>query len=121
MADRDLKTALKLGLKGCCPACGNAPLFRKFLKPVDKCGSCGQDWTHHRADDFPAYLVIIILGHLLVPIVLEVNLLFDMPSLVQVFLWPALVAICALLLIQPAKGAVIGFQWARRMHGFEHG
>lgn len=121
MADRDLKSAVLHGVRGRCPSCGKAPLFQRFLKPVERCPSCGQDWTHQRADDFPAYLVILILGHLLVPIVLEVNLSFDVPVGVQIILWPVLVAVCALLMIQPAKGAVIGFQWARRMHGFDRG
>jgi uncharacterized protein (DUF983 family) len=27
--------------------------------------------------------------------------------------------ISSLLLLQPVKGAVVGFQWALRMHGFD--
>ena len=38
---------------------------------------------------------------------------------VQMVLWPTLIAVLALLLIGPAKGAVIAVQWALRMHGFE--
>lgn len=117
--DRDLKAALKHGLKGQCPACGGARLFQRFLKPVETCPSCDQDWTPQRADDFPAYLVILILGHLLIPLVIEVNLSFDIAVGVQVVLWPLVVASCALAMIQPVKGAVIGFQWARHMHGFD--
>ena len=86
--------------------------------PVAACAACGQDWSHQSADDFPAYLVIILLGHLLLPIVIEVNHLFAPGMVTQMILWPALAGTLALLLIQPAKGAVIAFQWARRMHGF---
>lgn len=119
MSDRDLRMALKRGFKGRCPACGNARLFTGFLKPVHDCPSCSVPWHHQRADDFPAYLVILILGHVLVPIVIEVNLLLDPPIIFQMIFWPTLMAVLALLLIQPMKGAVIGFQWAKRMHGFE--
>jgi uncharacterized protein (DUF983 family) len=116
-ADRLLGTALPRGLKGQCPACGHAPLFRAFLKPVSCCAACGQDWTRQQADDFPAYIVILLLGHLLVPLVVEANLLLAPPLVAQMIGWPLLTLVLALLLIQPAKGGVIAWQWARRMHG----
>jgi uncharacterized protein (DUF983 family) len=116
--ERDLRSALVRGAKGHCPACGEAALFGRFLKPVGHCPACGQDWSHQRADDMPAYLVVLVLGHLLVPFVVAANLHFDIPMTVQMALWPGLALILALLLIQPAKGAVIAFQWAKRMHGF---
>ena len=70
MEKRDLWTALKRGFRGRCPRCGDGKLFRAFLKVDDHCSACGQDFTPHRADDLPAYLVIIIVGHLLVPVAL---------------------------------------------------
>ncbi|MBK5264795.1 MAG: DUF983 domain-containing protein [Alphaproteobacteria bacterium] len=119
IADRPFLPRLSLALRGRCPACGQAPLFARFLKPVDHCSHCGQGWQGHQADDFPAYLVILLLGHIIIPIVVEVNLLFSPSVAIQMALWPTLTAILALLLIQPAKGAVIAFQWSRHMHGFE--
>lgn len=119
--DRPFLPPLRLALRGRCPACGQAPLFARFLKPVDRCARCGQDWQGHQADDFPAYLVILLLGHLLVPLVIEVNLAFAVPLAAQMIAWPSLTAVLALLMIQPAKGAVIAYQWSRRMHGFEKG
>jgi uncharacterized protein (DUF983 family) len=105
--------ALKRGLAGKCPACGKARLFDRFLKPVSSCASCGRDWTVQRSDDFPAYLVVLILGHLLIPIVVEANLLYDISTSVQMLLWPALAIAGALAMIQPAKGFVIALIWAR--------
>src|ERR1700730_19039128 len=35
-------------------------LFRAFLKVDNRCSVCGLDFTPHRADDLPAYLVIVI-------------------------------------------------------------
>ncbi|WP_184474902.1 DUF983 domain-containing protein [Rhizorhapis suberifaciens] len=119
--DRPFLPLLRRALRGRCPSCGKAPLFRRFLKAVEHCKNCGQRWDGHQADDFPAYLVILLLGHLIVPIVVEVNMMFSPPIHVQMLFWPALTAILALLMIQPAKGAVIAFQWSRRMHGFEKG
>ena len=64
---------MKRGLLGRCPHCGEGRLFRAFLKVADHCAACGQDSTTHRADDLPAYLVIVIVGHIVVPVVLSVE------------------------------------------------
>ncbi|KQX18366.1 MULTISPECIES: DUF983 domain-containing protein [unclassified Sphingomonas] len=121
IGERDLRSALLRGLRGECPACGGARLFGRFLKPVSHCPACGQDWTLHSADDMPAYLVVLILGHVLVPILVAVNMRYDLPMWLDMSLWPGLALIMALAMIQPVKGAVIGFQWAKRMHGFAGG
>src|SRR5437899_10541218 len=64
---RDLWSSLKRGFRGRCPRCGEGKLFRAFLKVDNRCSVCGLDFTPHRADDLPAYLVIIIVGHIVVP------------------------------------------------------
>ena len=115
---RSARHAMLTGFRGRCPACGQTRLFGRYLKPMAVCSACGQDWTHQRADDFPAYIVILLLGHLIVPLVVEVNRWFAPSMMVQMILWPTLTAVLALLLLQPVKGAVIGLQWAKRMHGF---
>ncbi len=118
---RPLKPALLFGLRGKCPACGEGRLFPRFLKPADRCASCGEALNGHQADDFPAYIVILLLGHILVPTMIEINHFFDVPLLWQSMIWPALALILAMAMIQPVKGAVIALQWARRMHGFAAG
>lgn len=115
---RPLGPAIALGLRGRCPACGEGRLFGRFLKPVAACSSCGQPWNVHRADDFPAYIVILLLGHILVPLMIEVNSALSIPLGWQAAIWPTLAAILAVAMIQPVKGAVIAFQWAKRMYGF---
>ena len=62
--------ALLRGLRGKCPRCDGARLFRAWLKPVDRCPYCAQDWSIQQADDFPAYIGIIVTGHLLAPVVI---------------------------------------------------
>ena len=116
--DRDTRTSVLRGAKGCCPSCGKARLFGRFLKPVPQCPACGQDWTVQTADDMPAYLVILILGHVLVPCIVAVNLRYDVSTGLQMVLWPMTALILSMLMIQPMKGIVIGYQWAHRMQGF---
>jgi uncharacterized protein (DUF983 family) len=76
---------------------------------------------HHHADDAPAYFVILIVGHIVVPLALAIELAYRPAYWIQFAFWlPATVAL-ALLLLQPVKGAIVALQWAYRMHGFDPG
>jgi uncharacterized protein (DUF983 family) len=111
--------AMKCGFFGRCPRCGKGRMFRAFLKVADNCPACGEELHHHRADDFPAYVVIVIVGHILVPLVLLVETHIAPPFWVGMTLWPALVVALTLALIQPVKGAIVALQWVMGMHGFD--
>lgn len=106
------------GLGGCCPRCGGGRLFRAFLKPADRCAACGQDWSHQRADDFPAYIAILVTGHLLAPIIILLSRDFDLgPGAMAAIIVP-LALVMLLAMLQPAKGAVIAAQWWHGLNGF---
>src|SRR5258708_36858065 len=116
---RDVWTALKRGLRGRCPRCGEGKLFRAFLKVDDHCSVCSLDFTPHRADDLPAYLVIVIVGHIVVPAVLWIETNYSPPIWLQLSIYLPFTFVASLALLQPVKGAVVGMQWALRMHGFD--
>ncbi len=118
---RPLWSAIWRGFLGKCPHCGEGRLFRSYVKTVDACERCGEALHHHRADDFPAYLVVVIVGHVIIGAFLTMEALVSL-SLVQHFaIWLPLTVISALALLRPVKGAVVGLQWALYMHGFgEH-
>ena len=116
---RDVWTSLKRCLRGRCPRCGEGKLFRAFLKVDNNCSVCGLDFTPHRADDLPAYLVIIIVGHLVVPTALWIETDYSPSVPLQLSIYLPFTLIASLLLLQPVKGAVVGMQWALRMHGFD--
>ena len=116
---RDVWTALKRGFRGRCPRCGEGKLFRAFLKVDDNCSVCALDFTPHRADDLPAYLVIVIVGHLVVPLALLIETNYSPPVALQLEIYLPMTLILSLVLLQPVKGAVVGIQWALRMHGFD--
>ncbi|MDP1751267.1 MAG: DUF983 domain-containing protein [Reyranella sp.] len=106
------------GLLGRCPACGEGHLFRAFVKVADACEKCGEPLHHHRADDFPAYLTIILVGHLVVPLAMYVEIAF-MPSYwAHAAIWLPLVLVLSLGLLQPLKGLIVAMQWHMGMHGF---
>ena len=70
--DRPLKPAILRGWRRRCPNCGSGPMLRGYLKVRDNCPVCGEALHHHRADDGPAYLTILIVGHVMAPLILIV-------------------------------------------------
>jgi uncharacterized protein (DUF983 family) len=120
-AKRNVWTAMKRGFACRCPNCGEGKMFRAFLKTADHCDRCGQDFTAHRADDLPAYLVIVIVGHIVVPIALWIETNYSPSVALQLAIYLPITLAASLLLLQPVKGSVVGLQWAFRMHGFGDG
>src|SRR3954447_15139008 len=116
---RDVWSAMKRGFSGRCPRCGQGKLFRAFLKVADHCTVCGLDFTPHRADDLPAYLVIVIVGHIVVPTALWIETNYSPAVWLQLAIYLPFTFVMSLLLLQPVKGSVVGLQWALRMHGFD--
>lgn len=115
---RSTSLAFKRGLKCRCPNCGEGRLFSSFSKSVANCEHCGEELHHHRADDFPAYLVIFIVGHLVVAGYMATDMLVSWSSWQHMALWLPVTLLLSIALLQPLKGAVIGLQWAWQMHGF---
>ena len=115
---RPLAAAMLNGLRGRCPHCGEGRLFRTFLKTEHACSACGEELHHQRADDFPAYLVVFIVGHIVVGAFMGFEMMFTLSTWQHLAIWIPVTIVAAIALIQPVKGAVVGLQWALRMHGF---
>ena len=116
---RDVWAAMKRGFRGRCPRCGEGKLFGAFLKTADSCAHCGQDFSAHGADDLPAYLVIVIVGHIVVPFALFIETNYSPPVPLQLAVYLPFTFLASLALLQPVKGTVVALQWALRMHGFD--
>ena len=113
-----LAKAMWRGFRGKCPNCGEGHMFGRFLKVADSCDHCGEELFHQRADDFPAYLVIVLVGHVVVPAILAVEMAYAPPVALQLAVWLPVTLIASLALLQPTKGAIVGLQWQTGMHGF---
>jgi len=70
----DLRTAVLRGLRLRCPVCGEGPIYRAYLKPVETCACCGAAIGEIRADDGPAWLTVLMLGPFLVAVTFGVSL-----------------------------------------------
>ena len=116
---RNVGQAVWNGMKLRCPHCGKGHLFSSYLKVADKCDVCGEELFHHRADDMPPYIAILIVGHLIVGVLLELQFHFEIePWIYMATLVPAAV-ILPLIMLPSIKGGIVGLQWANRMHGFD--
>jgi uncharacterized protein (DUF983 family) len=114
-ADRDWMPAMLRGWAGRCPSCGARTLFTAYLKMTPACAACGTPFEPYRADDAPAYFVIFIVGHIIVPLVLLVEKLYEPALWLHAVLWLPLCIGLSLWLLPHVKGAVIGVLWALRV------
>ena len=115
---RQVSVAMSRGWRQSCPACGDGALYGKYLKVVETCASCGQDLHHHRSDDAPPYFTMFIVGHVVIGLLLAVERHFHPELWVHALLWGPATLLLSLWLLPRIKGALIGQQWAMRMHGF---
>lgn len=111
--------AVLRGIRGRRPKCGEAKLFGRFLKPVLRCARCDQDWSLQSADDFPAYVSLLLTGHLMAPIIIGLTRSAGLSLLGLGLIILPMTLVLSIGLLQPAKGAIIALQWWLGMHGFE--
>lgn len=116
--ERNVWTAIRHGLKLKCPRCNQGKIYGKYLKVQDSCNHCGQEFHHHRADDFPPYIAITIVGHIVLSLATTVQILYAPPMWLHLSLWIPLIIILSLSLLPPIKASLVGLQWAHKMHGF---
>ena len=117
-AERPLGPALRRGWALRCPNCGNGPLLKGYLKARSGCAVCGQDLTPQRTDDGPAYLTILIVGHVMAPLLMFVFIHYRPEPITMITGFSIFTVALSLYLLPRIKGAMIGLQWAKRMHGF---
>lgn len=117
-APRPVWLALWRGIMNRCPNCGIGKVLFAYIKVNNHCADCQEALHHHRADDMPPYVTILIVGHIIIPLVLMVEQAWAPETWVHWLIWIPLTAALSLFLLPRIKGGVVGIQWANRMHGF---
>ncbi len=110
--------AMRNGWRRRCPNCGSGPMMHAYLKVRDTCPVCGEELRNHRADDGPAYLTILIVGHLMAPLILWAYVSYRPDPLVLASIFSAGCIALSLYLLPRLKGMIVAIQWAKRLHGF---
>lgn len=102
------------GLRCRCPRCGRGRLFKGLLDVAPVCESCGLDLKQQDSGDGPAVFVILILGAIMAPVVIAVEMLFRPPVWLHFILWPPVVLGGAIALLRPFKATLIALQYQHR-------
>jgi uncharacterized protein (DUF983 family) len=119
---RDAWRSIRRGFAGRCPNCGEGAIFGRYLKVNAECPVCHEQLHHQRADDAPPYFTMMVVGHVVVAAFIIADEFGDaVPLWLHAIVWPLLTLGLSLALLPRIKGALIGYQWALRMHGFGHG
>lgn len=107
------------GLRQRCPCCGETPIYRAYLKPVDACASCGTHLGSIRTDDIAPYFTILLVGHIMAPLLLILEKGYAPPVWVHWAIWPAFVVALTLWSLPRIKGATVGLMWHLGLKGGE--
>ena len=94
-------------------------MLQDYLKVREECPVCGEELHHHRADDGPAYLTILIVGHIMMPALHIFFTRYRSEPLVLFTIFALGATVLSLYLLPRIKGAFIAYQWARGLHGFK--
>jgi uncharacterized protein (DUF983 family) len=116
--ERSSRQAMWRGVQSLCPACGQGHLYKSYIKVADSCDQCSEDLHHQRADDAPPYFTIFIVAHIVIPAMVIVERVWKPELWLHMAIWLPLTLVLTLVLLPAVKGAVVGLQWALRMHGF---
>ncbi|HAA93118.1 MAG TPA: hypothetical protein DCS82_12140 [Rhodospirillaceae bacterium] len=111
--------ALLFGFRKRCPCCGRHPLYRSYLKQVEKCGGCGVALGRIRTDDIAPYFTILIVGHLIIPSLLMVEQKYHPPEWFHWILWIPLTLVLMLWFLPRVKGATMALMWHFGLRGDE--
>lgn len=100
------------GLKQRCPKCGKGPLLKGYLTPHQSCSHCGENFAPLRAEDGPAWLTVLVVGHIVVPLMLALiqhDIVTD--PVIQMSVAIGLSVLGVGVLLPRAKGVFMALIW----------
>ncbi len=103
--------ALWRGLQRKCPCCGQAAAFRGYLKVVETCPSCQTPLSLYPTDDGPAYITMILVGHLVIAPAFMFGFFYAYPVQILVPVLVGAIGAITLLALPYVKGAFLGLMW----------
>ena len=110
-------SAVRAGLKGRCPRCGQGRLFAGFLKVRPGCDTCGLDFSTIQTGDGPASFIMQIAGFAVGFSALVVEIKYHPPMWLHLVVWIPLVVALSLALMRPGRGLMIGLQYRNQTDG----
>ncbi|MEL7042140.1 MAG: DUF983 domain-containing protein [Pseudomonadota bacterium] len=89
-------------------------MFKSYLELASSCDHCGADFSKADAGDGPAFFVMFLIGILVTPPVLLVQIAFDPPAWVHLVLWTPVILGLSVWLLRPFKSLLFALQWKHR-------
>lgn len=114
MTGSQAPSSIEVGLRGCCPRCGEGRLFGGFIDVAPECGKCGLDYSFADSGDGPAVFIMMIAGFVIVGLVLWVEFTWSPPYWVHAVLWIPLTLALTIGLIRPLKGWLVAQQYRHK-------
>ena len=112
LADRQFSfLVLWRGIQKRCPQCGVGAVLTGYLKPASSCSHCGEDFSHISADDGPAWLTLLIVGHAIVPLMLVFGRDNAIPAWFSITSLTLITLFGVYFVLPRAKGAFIALIW----------
>ena len=110
------QSLFKTSLQCKCPKCQKGDLYKGgfTLELRERCDECGLDLTKNDSADGPAVFLIFVLGFLLVPLALIVEMFFAPPLWVHAVLWTVVALGMTIGALRPLKSLVIALQFKHR-------
>ena len=112
---------LTAGLGCRCPRCGRGRLFQGLLTVAERCETCQLDFSPHDTGDGPAVFVIFILGALVVPMALGLEVWFEPPVWVHLIVWVPVILVLSILLLRPMKAIMVALHYKNLRHEYDDG
>ncbi|MGA9659390.1 MAG: DUF983 domain-containing protein [Asticcacaulis sp.] len=106
-----LSTALLRGLQRKCPCCGDAPAFRGYLKVVDACASCQTPLSLYPTDDGPAYITMLLVGHLIIAPAFMFGFFYTTPLQILIPILVIGLGAVTLMALPFVKGSFLSLMW----------
>jgi len=108
------------GLAQHCPHCGKGGIYRRYLKVRPNCEVCGHELARYPADDGPAYLTILLIGHLIVGPALFFPVVWETPPQISLPIILGALTLVTLLVLPRVKGGWIGLMYALQVTDRDH-
>ncbi len=99
-----------------CPRCHEGDLYKAgfTIDLREDCSACGLDFTKNDSADGPAVFLIFVLGFLLVPLALILEVSFSPPLWGHAVLWAVVALGLTVGALKPLKAFVMALQFKHR-------
>jgi uncharacterized protein (DUF983 family) len=98
-------------LRGLCPRCGDASLFRGPVAFAPQCRACGLDFSAFNVGDGPAAFLILIVGALITGLAIWLELAAAPPFWVHFLVWPLVTLTIVLGALRLAKAGLLALEY----------